>query len=68
MIAILMMSAKMATLGLSKIKVFGKKGYDVIIYVYDAINKNLPPDSKYIIDVVMWRNFGNSSNSVRKVS
>ena len=39
MVTILMMSAKMATLGLRKIKVFCKKGYDVIISVYDVTKK-----------------------------
>ena len=34
-----MMSAKMATLGLLKSKVFRNKGYDVIIFVYDASTK-----------------------------
>ena len=37
-----MMSAKMATPGLLKIKVFWNKGY-------------------YVVDVVMWPKFGNSS-------
>ena len=37
--AILMMSGKMATLGLLKIKVFLNKVYDVIISVYD-VTKN----------------------------
>ena len=32
------MSAKMATLGLLKLKVFWKKDYDVIIYVHDVTN------------------------------
>ena len=41
MVTILMMSAKMGTLGLLKLKVFGNKGYDVIIFVYAVINKNL---------------------------
>ena len=67
MVAISMMSTKMATLGLFKIKVFWKKGYDVIIFVYDVINKNLSSDSNYVIDVVMWPKFGNSSTSMRKV-
>ena len=35
------MSAKMATPGLLKIKIFWKKGYDVIISVYDVTNKFL---------------------------
>ena len=41
MVTILMMSAKMATPGLLKIKIFWKKGYDVIISVYDVTNKFL---------------------------
>ena len=39
MVPILMMSAKTATLGLLKIKVFRNKGYDVINCVYDAATK-----------------------------
>ena len=39
MVAILMMSAKLATLGLLKIKVFSKKNYDVTIYTYDISNQ-----------------------------
>ena len=53
MVTILMMSAKMATLGFFKINVFRNKGYDVIISVYEVINKSLSRDSKYIVDVVM---------------
>ena len=34
----LMMSAKLATLGLLEIKVFRNKGYEVIISVYDVTN------------------------------
>ena len=67
MITILMMSAKMATLGLLKIKVFWNKGYGVIISVYYVINKNLSLDSNYIVDVVMWPKFGNCSTSMREV-
>ena len=67
MVAILMMSAKMATLGLLKIKVFWNKGYDVIISVHDVTNKILSRDSNYIVDVVMWPKFGNSSISIREV-
>ena len=40
MVKMLMMLAKMATLSLSKIKVFWNKGYGVLIFVYDVINKN----------------------------
>ena len=39
MVTILMMLAKMATLGLLNIKVFRNKGYDVAISLYDVINK-----------------------------
>ena len=53
MVTILMMSAKMATLGLLKIKVIRNKGYDVIISVYDVINKNLLRDSNFVVDFVM---------------
>ena len=58
---------KMATLGLLKIKVFWNKGYDVIISVYDVINKNFTLKSNYMVDVFMWPKFGNSSTSVREV-
>ena len=67
MVKILMMSAKMATPGLLKIKVFWNKGYDVIISVHDVTNKILSRDSNYNVNVVMWPKFGNSSISVRKV-
>ena len=33
MVAILSMSAKLDTIGFLKIKLFGNKGYDVIIFV-----------------------------------
>ena len=62
-----MMSAKMATPGLLKITVFWNKGYDVIISVHDVTNKILSRDSNYIIDVVMWPKFGNSSICIREV-
>ena len=48
-----MMSAKIATAALLKIKVFSNKGYNVIYFVYDLTNKILSDDSSYIIDVVM---------------
>ena len=66
-VTILMMSAKMDTLGLLKIKVFRNKDYDVIIFVYDVINKNLTRDSNFIVDVVMWPQLGNSRTSMREV-
>ena len=39
MAAILMMSTKMVTLGVLKIKTLLKKDYDVIIFVCDVTNK-----------------------------
>ena len=53
MVIILMMSAKMATLGLLKIKIFLNKGYDVIIFVHDFTNKILSRDLSYIVDLVI---------------
>ena len=41
MVAILMMSTKLATLGFLEIKVFWNKGYDVIISINDVANKIL---------------------------
>ena len=58
MVTIFMMSAKMATLGFHKIKVFYNKGYEVINYVHDVNNKNLWRYSNYIVNVVMWPKFG----------
>ena len=57
----------MATVDLLKVKVFWNKGYNAIIFAYDVINKNLSRDSNYIVDVVMWPNFGSSSASMREV-
>ena len=54
MVTILMMSVKLATPGLLKIKIFQNAGYNVIISDYDDVtNKTLLRDSNYIIDVVM---------------
>ena len=63
MVTTLMISAKMATPGLLKIKVFWNKGYDVIISVHGVTNKVLSCESSYIVNVVMWPKFGNSSLS-----
>ena len=67
MVTILMISAKMATQGLVKLKVFWNKDYYVIISVHDVTNKTLSHDSHYIVDVLMWPKFGNSSISMREV-
>ena len=45
MVAILMLSVKLATLGLLKLKVFWNIDCDAIIYVYDITNKILSRDS-----------------------
>ena len=41
MVTVLMMSTKIVTLGLLKIKVFWNKGYDIIISVHDVTKKIL---------------------------
>ena len=51
MVTILMMSAKTATLGLLKIRVFWNKVFDVVISAHDVTNKFLSLDSNYIIDM-----------------
>ena len=53
MLAILMMPPNLVTLGLLKLKVLGKKGYDVIIFIHDVTNKILSCAFNYIVDVVM---------------
>ena len=66
MLTILMMSAKMPTLGLLKKKIFWNKVYDVIISLHDVKSKILSNESNYIVDVVIWPKFGNSSISMRE--
>ena len=67
MVTILMMSAKIATPGLLKTKIFWKKGYDVIISAHDDASSILSRYSNYDVNMVMWPKFGNSSISVREV-
>ena len=62
-----MMAAKMAAPALLKIKAFWNKGYHVLYSVYDFTKKILSDDSNYIMDVVMWPKFGNSSICIREV-
>ena len=62
-----MMSAKLATLGLLKRKLFWSKGYDVVILVHDVISKILLRDSNYIREVVIWPKFCDSGTSIREV-
>ena len=67
MVVIMMISAKLTTPGLLKIKVFWNKGYDVIIRIHDVTTKILSCDSNYVVDVIIWPKFGNSSISMREV-
>ena len=67
MVTILMISAKMVTLGFLNIKAFWKKGNDVIISVHEVTNKILSRDLNHIVAVVMWPKFGNSSISMREI-
>ena len=67
MVPILMMSAKLATLGLIKWKVFWNKGYKVIVSVHDVPNEILLLESNYIPYVAMWPNFGNSNIAMKEV-
>ena len=53
MVLILMMTAKLATLGILEIKIFSNKSYDVIISVHDVNNKILSRESNYTVNVVM---------------
>ena len=67
MVASLMMWAKLAILGILKIKLFWNKGYDIIISVHDVIIKILFLDSNYIADVIMWPKFYNYTIYMREV-
>ena len=62
-----MMSAKLATIDLLKVKVFSNKGYDIINFVQDVNIKFLSHVSNYIVEVFMSPKFGNSSIPVRDV-
>ena len=67
MAKIVMMSAKMATQELLKVKLFWNKGYYVIYYVYDVTKKILSYESNYIVDVVTWPKSGYSSICIKEV-
>ena len=67
MFAVLMTSAKMATLGLLKEKVFGSKVITSKFLSKDVTNKILSRDSNYIVNVVIWSKFGKYSISMREV-
>ena len=53
LVVILMISAKLATLGLFKIIVFWNNGYDAIVSVDDIINKTLLRAADFVVDGVM---------------
>ena len=63
-VAILMISAKFATLGLLEIKVFLNKGYDVEISIREVTKIILSRGSNYIVDVVIKSKFSNFSISM----
>ena len=66
MVVILMISAKLAPLGILKIKVIWNKGCYVIIFVHDVSTKILSRDSSYIVDLAMWPKIGDSSISMEE--
>ena len=49
-------------------KIFWNKDYEVINYFHDVTNQILLRGSNYIVDVVMWPKFGNSSLSTKEVT
>ena len=67
MVVILIMSAKLATLGLLKINLLWNKGYDIFSSVDEVADKILSRDAIYIVDVVMWSKSGNSRISITGV-
>ena len=64
---ILMMLVKLATLDLLLKKVFGNKGYDVIISVHGFSCKILSRESSYTVVKVMWPKSDISKISMREV-
>ena len=67
MVTIFIMSAKLASPVLFKLKEFQTKGYDVIIINYDVTSNILSRDSNYVVDVGMLLKVGNCSISMRDV-
>ena len=67
MVTILMMSAKLASPGLLKIKIFQNNSYDIIIPDYDVTNKIFSCDSNCIVDVLMCPKFGDCRISMSEV-
>ena len=63
-----MMSAKMVTLDLLKIKIFWNKENDVIIYFHGVTKRVFSRNPSYVVDMVMWPKFGNSNISMKEVT
>ena len=61
------MPAELATPGFLKTKYLEITGSDVTTSFHDATHKNLSRSSNYIVDVVMWPNFADSSIFMREV-
>ena len=55
MFAQLIILAKLATLGVLKIKVYSNKDYGITISIDDVNNRVLSRDSNHIADVAMWK-------------
>ena len=53
MVAVLMMSTKLATLGLLKVKAFSNISYKVIVFVNYVTDNILSLDSNYDVDLVI---------------
>ena len=51
----------MATHGLHEIKILWNKRYNALIPVHGVTNRILWRDSNYVVGMVMWQKFGNSS-------
>ena len=65
---ILMMSEKIATPDLLKLKFSCNQVNDVIISVYDVNNKIILRGLNYIVNVPMWPKAGKPSISMREVT
>ena len=62
-----MMTPNIVTVDFHKINVFWNQGYDIIISVHGVTNKVLPRELNYVLDVLMWPKFDNSSISMTEV-
>ena len=64
--AILMLSAKLTTLGVLKRKILLNKIDNFLISIFHVTNKDLSRGSNYIVDMAMWLKFANFSISMRE--